>query len=603
MKRICLIIGLLFTVNALYGSVYQSTGQSLDVYRGDISVLENRVADKVNLRVDLERLVKLLFVTEDFASAEKYAAQYLSLFTSDEIQYLRAITLANLSRYHEASAVIDSLLAKGSLSKKERTELMRKRDLIKKGLHTVGEPSSGSQPDWGAKKRIIGSADESGIFIGVDTLGGKAFGITMSNGTVGKIPPLSALGDIDFTNSISLHISHDGRTVFITTTDGEKVSLHWRSMNIRDGKWSPWKTPSFALDGSINGFACMLDNGTDCIFISNRNTQSGCDIFSTKLTDGIWSEPIGIDGGNTDMDESSLTLAADGETVFFSSNGHPGSGGFDMYQGILSVRGGKISIEKIRQVDGINTYRNEVLPPIIAFNGSSAYTTINKNLSDSVWKMGYVSGIPACSYIIFTVIDGETKSPLQAEITLFRAGSEPGRIPQVSKTDFQGVSRFTVQKNSQYMISVSAEGYVYYTGSVDTSDIRDFITITIPLDKGKIKAGYTFTADNIYYDPASAEIKAESESGLERLFQFMKKNPGVHIEIAGHTDNTGSYEYNMDLSIRRAKAIAMYLEKHGISASRITVKGFGFEQNVMSNDTPEGRQKNRRVEITVLSAE
>jgi OmpA-OmpF porin, OOP family len=87
------------------------------------------------------------------------------------------------------------------------------------------------------------------------------------------------------------------------------------------------------------------------------------------------------------------------------------------------------------------------------------------------------------------------------------------------------------------------------------------------------------------------------------LFQFMKNNPGIKIEIAGHTDNTGSYAYNMELSLKRSRAVADFIITKGIKKDRISTRGYGYEQGAATNETEEGRQKNRRVEITVVSSE
>ena len=102
----------------------------------------------------------------------------------------------------------------------------------------------------------------------------------------------------------------------------------------------------------------------------------------------------------------------------------------------------------------------------------------------------------------------------------------------------------------------------------------------------------------VMYDFDSAEIKSEAYPMLDEAVLILKKNPEIKVEIDGHTDNRGSAAYNMNLSERRAKAVMKYFVDHGVEAQRLTTKGFGFTQPAASNDTEQGRAKNRRVELT-----
>ena len=102
----------------------------------------------------------------------------------------------------------------------------------------------------------------------------------------------------------------------------------------------------------------------------------------------------------------------------------------------------------------------------------------------------------------------------------------------------------------------------------------------------------------VMYDINSAEIKPEAYPMLDEAISILKKNPEIKVEIDGHTDNTGTAAYNMNLSERRAKAIMKYFVDQGVEAERLTTKGFGLTKPAASNDTKEGRTKNRRVELT-----
>ncbi len=101
----------------------------------------------------------------------------------------------------------------------------------------------------------------------------------------------------------------------------------------------------------------------------------------------------------------------------------------------------------------------------------------------------------------------------------------------------------------------------------------------------------------LLFDFDKADIKPQYYKNIDAVIKVLKANPNMKVEIQGHTDNVGSAAYNMKLSLRRAQAVANYITSHGISPSRITVKGYGFTKPVASNDTPEGRALNRRVQI------
>jgi OOP family OmpA-OmpF porin len=128
-----------------------------------------------------------------------------------------------------------------------------------------------------------------------------------------------------------------------------------------------------------------------------------------------------------------------------------------------------------------------------------------------------------------------------------------------------------------------------------------------------VEAGEAATADlklmkegveitlKVYFDVDQATIRPESKDGLAAAAKIMNDNPGIKVEIVGHTDNTGSEEYNLALSRRRAQAVVDYLVTQlGVDRSLLTAKGYGEAKPVATNDTDEGRQLNRRVEFKVL---
>jgi outer membrane protein OmpA-like peptidoglycan-associated protein len=115
-----------------------------------------------------------------------------------------------------------------------------------------------------------------------------------------------------------------------------------------------------------------------------------------------------------------------------------------------------------------------------------------------------------------------------------------------------------------------------------------------------IKVQATITLNNIFFDFDKYSLKAESYPELERITKFLVENKNIQIGIAGHTDNTGTGEYNMKLSERRSRSVANYLIKNNIDKRRIEIQYYGKTKPISANDTLEGRRKNRRVEFIIL---
>ena len=149
--------------------------------------------------------------------------------------------------------------------------------------------------------------------------------------------------------------------------------------------------------------------------------------------------------------------------------------------------------------------------------------------------------------------------------------------------------------------SAVLSGAYYYIDDVNVrcldciEESKDTVAVT-PLRKGDI-----VTLRNVLFDTDKSDILPQSYHDLLTLITLLNEHPTMRIELRGHTDNQGTVERNRILSENRAKAVADYLVAHGIDRSRLTWRGFGKNLPTDTNDTPEGRQNNRRVEYKILS--
>lgn len=114
-----------------------------------------------------------------------------------------------------------------------------------------------------------------------------------------------------------------------------------------------------------------------------------------------------------------------------------------------------------------------------------------------------------------------------------------------------------------------------------------------------LKADSLITLNEFLFETDSYKLKAEHFAALDSIGQFLKAHPTLDVKVSGHTDNTGSERHNVTLSTRRAEVVAEYLVDKGADYDHVTFEGFGSSMPIMSNDIPEGRSKNRRVEILI----
>lgn len=148
-------------------------------------------------------------------------------------------------------------------------------------------------------------------------------------------------------------------------------------------------------------------------------------------------------------------------------------------------------------------------------------------------------------------------------------------------------------------------GY-YYIEDVLVKKIPPILPIPVPdddLSKVKLEAGKAVPLRDIFFEHDRSELMPRSFVELKKLLKIMRQNPQLAIEVCGHTDSVGDDEYNQNLSEKRAKAVAEYLNNNGVEPSRTRFKGCGSAQPVADNNTPQGRQMNRRVEFVVLQTE
>lgn len=207
------------------------------------------------------------------------------------------------------------------------------------------------------------------------------------------------------------------------------------------------------------------------------------------------------------------------------------------------------------------------------------------------------------AHLKFVVVDKD-KGPIPG-IVITLTGPD-GKTYYADATDAVGFSEVLVPNGQQYEVTYLSLGSKDVAAKVDVEDEANLtMKLTLrykayrPVRSGK-SSPPRFVLEGVHFDSGKAKIRPDSFPKLDNVVEYMEHNKSARIQISGHTDNVGNKQNNKALSKKRAEACRDYLIKKGIDGSRIEAVGYGDEQPIASNDTPEGRQKNRRIEATEL---
>jgi len=372
----------------------------------------------------------------------------------------------------------------------------------------------------------------------------------------------------------------------------------------RNGGWStpynlgaPVNSPSWESTPSINAEGNLL------IFSSNRKGGfGGKDLWYSVLSDkGTWTTPVNLGKNiNTDGEEMSPFIHFDGRTLYFASDGRAGMGGFDIY--FSRMNDDTTWTEPKNLGYPINTFSDD-MGLVIESGGQKAYFSSKRDNihGKDIFYFELDESIrpTPVSYLKGRVTDKETGKLLLADYELINLSSN--RITARNTTDEYGNFLVCLPSGNNYGINVSKPGYLFYSENFmfegEHTVMEPFIK-RITLSPAKV--GEKITLTNVFYEWDSWELKEESMRELNNLADLIGYNTGLIVEIGGYTDATGSDEYNLTLSEKRALSVVNYLIGKGISPDRLKHKGYGNSSPLGDNLTSEGRKLNRRTEARIV---
>ncbi len=405
--------------------------------------------------------------------------------------------------------------------------------------------------------------------------------------------------------------SSDGKVLFFAAcqrNDGKgSCDLYYSALR-KDG----WTKP-LNLGGPVNttlweSQPSFSSDGRTLYFIRGRITGTGIreqDIYMSRIGDDRkWSEPVKLPSNiNTSEEEEFVYIHPDDQTLYFSSDGHIGMGGLDIY--VSRRRPDGSWGDPVNLGYPINTFDDE-RGLLVGPRGDVAYISSDRpggegGLDLYSFKLHTAARPVATSFVKGVVVDANNGSKLSSSYEIIDL--ESGKTVVKSGTE-ESVGTFlaTLPIGKDYLLNVSKEGYLFYSDNFSCKDSKTSnkpYILDIKLEP--VTVGSKVVLRNVFFPTNSFELQKESFAELDKLVSFMKKNPNVVIEISGHTDNVGDKKSNQTLSNNRAKSVMDYIKVKGIDTSRITSVGFGDTKPIADNGTEEGRASNRRTEFRITS--
>lgn len=420
----------------------------------------------------------------------------------------------------------------------------------------------------------------------------------------------------------NLALSADGQQLYLYKDENEGDVYISESKS--DGSWSIPVPLSEKINSSFKENSITISPDKELLFYASDRPggYGGIDIYvSRKDGKGNWGKSENLGPMiNTEYDEEGPFIDYDGKTLYFSTQGRKGMGGHDIFKAEYDSAA-KEWTEPVNLGYPINTPDNDIYFVSTKDGKRGYYASVRTDgmgytdiymvtipeVTDGTEKLATEEDMqenlkPVT--LIVKVEDYDTGEPLDVNVRMRRL-KDKVVIPVTEMSEGTFVMEVTNSELTDYMFSAEKDGYMFRNLKISlpasSNEVRE-ISRTIELSQ--LRQGFQTVLRNIYFDFDKATFRVDSYDELNKLESLLSKNPGIKVEISGHTDNIGYKAYNKHLSQLRANAVVNYLLNKGIDARRVVARGYGEEHPLASNDNEaEGRSLNRRVEFKVLEKE
>jgi outer membrane protein OmpA-like peptidoglycan-associated protein/tetratricopeptide (TPR) repeat protein len=407
-------------------------------------------------------------------------------------------------------------------------------------------------------------------------------------------------------------ISPDGQHLLVYRSSSGGGDIY--ECKLEGDKWSEPR----ALSGNVNTLyqetsACMSPDGSTLYFVSNRpGGNGGRDIYySQKVKKGAWGPAVNMGPKiNTSFDEEGVFMHADGRTLYFSSKGHKTLGGFDIFKTVKDSLG--IWSEPVNVGYPINTPENDVFFFMGADGKHGYFSSFKKGGvgGQDIYKASFVTSDGETSKLNeedarVTILKGavsstEDKSLIGADIIVYD-NNRHEMVSTHNSNSLSGAYLVSLPSGKNYGVMYVADNKMFKTINFNIPDTSDYNEITLDIELEALKDSTVSVLNNISFDYAGFVLKSRSYQELDLLYWYLNKYPEIKVEIGAHTDNVGKKKNLEKLSQNRADAVKKYLIEKGVADDRIVAVGYADKHPVSEEDTDEAKEKNRRVELRIIS--
>lgn len=426
----------------------------------------------------------------------------------------------------------------------------------------------------------------------------------------------------------AMGLSPDGNTLFMYKDEGSGDIFLCERLD--DGTWSKPRTMGPSVNSSYKESSVSVSGDGSYLYFSSSRPGGfgGMDVYRCQSDrKGRWIRAENLGSAiNTSADEDGVFISKDGQTLYFSSRGHTGMGGFDIYQSTYDSVSGTWG-EPVNLGYPINSVDDDIYFALSG-NGKRGYYSSVKSFGKgekdlyvvdmtnfdpqplTVLEKRYkemeairrdevanAADAQPITLKVYSVSFGDKDTLSDVQVQVHRVGSEE-MLKGVLAKDQSVHFDIKEPEAAHYRVTVWKKGYINFEDDVtipaagsEAHAIDEVATLQ------KIGIGARGVME-IQFD--SQDIKPANYEEVDHLFRLMKDNPEIRVRILGHTDNQGDAEFNRKLSENRAKHIRDYLISKGIAVERLEYIGYGYDKPVASNDSEEGRQRNRRTEFEII---